>query len=72
MIYNLFIYTKSPEYENEIENFLEANCVTFDDIETNRHEHFEIHQNYIKLIEKKLQQAMDFLGISERMLYRAL
>lgn len=36
IIYNLFIYTKSPSYENEIENFLEVNCLTFEDVDENK------------------------------------
>lgn len=46
-MFNLVTFTKSPYYENEIEDFIEVNCIGFEDVETNKHEHFDIHQKYI-------------------------
>lgn len=65
IIYNLFMYTKSPMYENDIESFLEANCITFEDVEENKHQHFTIHQEFIELVERKLCEAMEFLSIDK-------
>ena len=55
IICNLFTFTTSQENQFEMEGFIEANCLTFDDVEENKMEHMKIHQDYVKLVEKQLK-----------------
>lgn len=52
IICNLFTFTTSKENLFEMESFLEANCITFEDVEENKMEHMKVHQEYVNLVEK--------------------
>ncbi len=72
MIESIIQYTNSPEYRNEYMDFVEINCINFHDTEENTHEQWQIHQDYIKMIEKKLEELIGNLGITNEQLLQAL
>ena len=44
-------YLQSPIWKNPIVEFIDENCIIFEDAEENRLEYTEIHQKFKKLIE---------------------
>lgn len=72
IIESIIQYSSLPEYRNTYEDFIEANCLTFEDIEENRHEHFQIHKNYIVMVEKNLEKLISTLSIEPEILFGAL
>ena len=48
-------YLMSPVWKNPIVNFVEENCIYFEEGEENSLEHTEIHNRFKSLIEKNLE-----------------
>ena len=44
-------YLQSPIWKNPIVEFIDENCIIFEDAEENRLEYTDIHQKFKKLIE---------------------
>jgi hypothetical protein len=52
-----------PTFQNEIDMFVDANCMYFDDVEENKLEYTTLHNQYIELAEKRIEVRMqDMMG----------
>ena len=56
-------YLQSPEWKTSIIDFIDENCVVFEDAEENRLEYTNIHKRFQALIEKKLEEFIQDLGV---------
>ena len=57
-------YLQSPVWKNPIIEFIDDNCVVFEETEENRLEYTVIHQKFKKLIETQLEAYIQDLGIT--------
>ena len=57
-------FLQSPLWKNQIISFVEEKCVIFEDEEENRLEYTEIHMQFKRLVESKLEAYIQDLGIS--------
>lgn len=48
-------YLQSPVWKNPIISFVEEHCIVFEDTEENRLDYTEIHGNFKRLVESKLE-----------------
>ena len=48
-------YLQSPVWKNPIINFVEEKCCVFEDLDENRLEYTEIHKEFKRLVEHKLE-----------------
>ncbi len=48
-------FLQSPLWKNSIINFVEEKCVVFEDEEENRLEYTEIHGQFKRLVESKIE-----------------
>ena len=55
IINEIISFVNSSNKQEKINDFLEINCLIFENEEENKHEYYEIFQNYIKLFEKELE-----------------
>ena len=58
-------YLQSPVWKNPIIEFIDDNCVIFEDAEENRLEYTDIHFKFRKLIETQLEAYIQDLGITQ-------
>lgn len=56
-------YLKSPMWTTEICNFIDENCIFFGDEDENSFEHTDIHKEFTKLIDIKLDTFCAEIGI---------
>ena len=59
-------YLASPVWKNPIIEFIDENCIIFEDSEENRLEYTEIHMKFKKLVESKLEAYIQDLGINQQ------
>lgn len=48
-------YLSSPTWKNPIINFIDENCVVFEDAEENSLEYTSVHNRFKKLIDRQLE-----------------
>jgi hypothetical protein len=56
----------SPVWKNPIIEFIDENCIIFEDSEENRLEYTDIHMKFKKLVETQLEAYIQDLGISQQ------
>ncbi|EAS02105.3 ARF-like 2-binding protein BART protein (macronuclear) [Tetrahymena thermophila SB210] len=64
----LLQYLTSPLWKVPIYEFLDENCIVFDDEEENKFSYTEIHNKFKKLIEGMIETLMAEIGIDEQKL----
>ncbi|KAL4488789.1 hypothetical protein ABPG72_016442 [Tetrahymena utriculariae] len=64
----LLQYLTSPLWKVPIYEFLDENCIVFDDEEENKFSYTEIHNKFKKLIEAMIETLMAEIGIDEQKL----
>jgi len=64
-------YLKSPLWTTEVCNFIDENCIFFGDEEESSFEHKELHDNFIKLIDTKLDAFCAEIGIEHEVFVMA-
>ncbi|KAL4440973.1 hypothetical protein ABPG74_009386 [Tetrahymena malaccensis] len=64
----LLQYLTSPLWKVPIYEFLDENCIVFDDEEENKFSYTEIHNKFKKLIEGMIESLMAEIGIDEQKL----
>lgn len=58
-------FLQSPLWKNPIISFVEENCVIFENTEENRLDYTEVHTNFKRLVESRLEAYIQDLGISQ-------
>lgn len=61
----LLQYLTSPLWKVPIYEFLDENCIVFDDDEENKFSYTEIHNKFKKMIEAMIETLMAEIGIDE-------
>jgi hypothetical protein len=56
----------SPTWKNPIINFIDENCIIFEDAEENSLEYTSVHNRFKKLIDTQLEGFIQDLGISQQ------
>lgn len=56
-------YLASPTWRNPIINFVDENCIVFEDAEENSLEYTNVHMRFKKLIDGQLEAFIQDLGI---------
>jgi len=53
----------SPTWKNPIINFIDENCIVFEDAEENSLEYTSVHNRFKKLVDSQLEGFIQDLGI---------
>jgi len=61
----------SPRWDAEINSFLEENSLLFNNEEENSHQHFQLHVDYIAIVNECLRERLTESGICEEDFLRA-
>ena len=72
IIESIIQFTRSRQWRRDLKQFTEANCFSFMDVEENSHDHFRIYNEFIALVESKLEQFMTEIGLTEEEFYRGV
>ena len=64
-------YLKSPLWTTEVCNFIDEHCILFGEEEENSFAHKETHDNFVKLIDVKLDGFCAELGIEHEVFVQA-
>ena len=59
-------FLQSPMWKNPIITFVEEKCAVFESTEENRLEYTQIHNEFKRLIESRLEAYIQDLGISHQ------
>ena len=65
-------YLSSPVWANPLLDFMEQNCLIFEDIEENKFEYTKVFQEFTGLTALLLETMIDEVGISEKMLEKCI
>jgi len=57
-------YLQSPIWKNPIMDFIDENCIVFEDEEENRLEYTDVHNKFKALVDKQLEAYIQDLGIT--------
>ncbi|KAM3145218.1 hypothetical protein pb186bvf_002546 [Paramecium bursaria] len=73
-MYDLILqYLASPLWRNPISDFLDENCVVFDEEEENKFSYQDIHKKFKSMIEAMIEQLMTDIGVEdEQQLYQVI
>lgn len=69
IIESIIQLTRSRQWRRDIRNFTESNCLTFENKEENSHDHYKIYNDFIQLVEKKLETFIVEIGLTEQEFY---
>lgn len=56
-------YLQSPQWKSPILDFIEDNCVIFDDEDENKHEYLTVHREFKRLVDEQLEEYITEIGI---------
>mmetsp|Transcript_20181 Transcript_20181/g.14617 ORF Transcript_20181/g.14617 Transcript_20181/m.14617 type:complete len:81 (-) Transcript_20181:977-1219(-) len=56
-------YLQSPQWKTPIVNFIEDNCLVFDDDDENKLEYTTVHKKFKDLVDSQLEEYMNEIGI---------
>jgi len=56
-------FLKSPAWKNPILEFIDDNCIVFDEEDENKLEYTDIHNRFKKLVDDKLENFVRDMGI---------